>query len=629
MTIAPSSSILSKLAILATILAPKVDDATADDGAGAAPAGAPTGKLWKITVIKAGRALTGDDYPAEVLKVSLDIFRGLPINAFRFGDDVDSDDPNSGFHHLPEEHTGNPSGQPASNVIGQITEEVWWNEAEQSIEAFAAIDDTGWRDRLTNTHARGAIGNGAEVDVFGFSIFAQVLKTEDNRVAKFVKGESIELVTNPAAGGAFVSIVAEAPSEVPMLLAALRAEGSLTDDAMLRVILEEVSRRIDSLHWGREADELTSDQKRAALAALAQDIIGMESGATPPPAGSIEAAVMERFEQAKREIKDDPQEGIMDAATITKLVAETVKAGLAAAKAEDDAAAAAAKAADPIADLKVWLESLAAEEKSTALQQVQSMLAEIGAMIESGAGGGMTQDEFAALTAELKKVTEEKDSKKAGAKLAKVLEGLTKTDDTPSPEALELKKLKEEMRDQALTHELEKLGPELGLHNAAAVLGMADVSGVTIKGTEVTGLREALEAVKKDNPWVAGEAKASAGDGTGAGDGTPGTTGSAGDGGGAGAGDADAALKKAREEAEKAKVEAEAQAKAAADKAAELQALSAASIRESVDAGGISAIPDRVASHLQTLQMRIARGGDLKAMGEYKAIRDKLIGTGA
>jgi len=613
MTIAPSSSTLSKLAILATILAPK--EATAD--AGAQP-GALTGKLWKITVIKAGRALTGDNYPAEVLKESLDIFKGLPINAFRFGDDVDSDDPNSGFHHLPEEHTGNPSGQPAAHVIGQITEEVWRNEEEQSIEAFAAIDDTGWRDRLANTHARGAIGKGADVDVFGFSIFAQVLKTEDNRVAKFVKGESIEVVTNPAAGGAFVSIVAEAPSEVPMLLAALRAEGSLADDAMLRIVLREVSERIDTLVFGPASGQLTPDQKRMALTALAQDIIGMDSGATPP-AGSVEAAVLEKIEQTKNEITDDPQEGIMDAATITKLVAETVKAGLAEAKAEDDAKAA---AADPISSLKTWLESLAAEDKMGALQKVQVMLAELGAMIGSGSDGGMSQNDFAALTAELKAVTEEKDAKKAGARLAKVLEGLTKTDDAPSPEALELKKLKEEMREQALVHELEKIGPDLGLHNAAAVLGMADISGVTVKGNEVTGLREALEGVKKDNPWVATDVKA--------GGLKPGSTGSAGDAAGANSNlDADAALAKAKEEAEKAKVEAEAQAKAAAAKAAELQALSAATIRESVGAGGIGAVPEVLGERIKNLQMRIARGGDIRAALEYKRLRAQLIGTGA
>ena len=620
MTIAPSSSILSKLAILATILAPKVDETTADSGSPPAP-GALTGKLWKITVIKAGRALTGDDYPAEVLRESLDIFRGLPINAFRFGEDIDPENPDSGFHHLPEEHTGNPSGQPAANVIGQITNEVWWNEEEQAIEAFAAIDDAQWQARLLNTHARGAIGKGADVDVLGFSIFAQVLKTADDRVAKFVKGESIEVVTNPAAGGAFVSIVAEAPSEVPMLLKALRAEGSLSDDAMLRVILQEVSERIDALVFGQSSRELTSDQKKAALTALAQDIIGMGTS-TPPPAGSIEAAVLERIEQAKNEI-EDPQEGNMDPATITKLVAETVKAELATAKAADEAAKAAARAAehDPIADLKTFLESLSAEERMPALQKVQVMLAELGAMIEAGSdGGGVTQDEFAELAAELKAVTEEKDSKKQRAALAKVLESITKTDDAPSPEALELKKLKEELRDQALKHELEKLGPELGLHNAAAVLGMADISGVTVKGTEVKGLREAIEAVVKDNPWVAGEVKA--GDG-----GTPSSTGSAGDGGGAGTADAEKALADAKLAADKANAEAKEVAKAAAKKADELQALSAATIRESVDAGGIGAMPDSLANTVKELQVRIARGGDIEAALKYKRLRAQLVGS--
>ncbi|KKN14493.1 hypothetical protein LCGC14_0995640, partial [marine sediment metagenome] len=234
--------------------------------------------------------------------------------------------------------------------------------------------------------------------------------------------------------------------------------------------------------------------------------------------------------------------------------------------------------------------------------------------------GGMTQDEFAELAAELKAVTEEKDSKKQRAALAKVLESITKTDDAPSPEALELKKLKEELRDQALKHELEKLGPELGLHNAAAVLGMADISGVTVKGTEVKGLREAIEAVVKDNPWVAGEVKA--GDG-----GTPSSTGSAGDGGGAGTADAEKALADAKLAADKANAEAKEVAKAAAKKADELQALSAATIRESVDAGGIGAMPDSLANTVKELQVRIARGGDIEAALKYKRLRAQLVGS--
>jgi len=624
MTIAPSSSNLAKLNLLAAILAPK------EAPAGATPATTEkVGKLWRITVIKAGRALTGDEYPPEVLRASLDIFKGLPIYSFRFGDDAADTDPDAGFHHLPEDATGDPRGQPTGNMIGQVTDEVWWNEEEQSIQAFAAIDDTKVRDRLKNAHARGAIGEGVEAPVFGFSIFAEVLKQE-SRVAKFVKGNSLDLVTRPAAGGAFEDIVAEAPMAVPFVTT-LRAETSLEEQAILRIVLEEVSRRVDRIVYDYD-DETTIDQKKAALAALAQEIIGTmgDGGAAGDP---IAAAVSQRLEEAREAIE---QESDMDAATITKLVAEQVKAGLDKAKADADAEANAARAADPISTLQTWLESLQGEERMSALQQVQAMLAALGAAIEEGAGAGMTQDEFAALTAELQGVTEEKDSKAMRARLTKVVESIV-TPAEVSPELAELTKLREEMRDQALAFELDKLGPELGLHNPAAVMVMADLSGVTVKGTAVEGLKEAIELVVKDNPWVAGKVKAedpkgdgATGDGaTGAtGDGDPGTIGK-----GGATGD-DPAKAKAELEAAKAEADAEAEkakvaAEAAATKANELAALSAATIRESVTAGGIGALTDGQRATLKDLQVRIARGGDLKAALQYKRMRASLMGAGA
>lgn len=606
MTIAPSSTDLAKLALFASILAPR--EVTADSGE-------KTGKLWHITIIKAGRALTGDEYPAEVLRDSLDIFRNLPIYSFRFGDDA-GDDPNDGFHHLPEGVSDDPRGQPVGNLIGQVTEEVWWSEENQAIEAFAAIDDTKIRDRLKNAYARGAIGKGADVDVFGFSIFAEVLKNE-MRVAKFVKGNSLDLVTRPAAGGAFVSIVAEAPP-LP-LLKALRAEGNLEEDAMQRIVLEEVSRRVDAIVF--HDNNLTPEQKRAALVELAQSIIGtMGQGASPD---AIESAALEQIEAARKQITDTPLEGIMDAATITKLVAETVTAELKKAKTEDAdqaaAAAAAARAADPLDELKVWLESLQGEERMSALQQVQAMLAGLGAMVEAGAGAGLGADEFAALTAELKAVTEEKDAKLLRAKLAKVVEGFGADAEKTDAEK-ELDKMRAEMRGMAITRELDKLTPELKLKDAQAALILADVSGVTVKGMEVTGLREAIEAVIKEKTYLVETVAAGDGDG------------------GKGAGDggtdeekakvAAEALEKAKAEAETAKLAAEKVAAEAKTKADELQALSAATIRESIGVNGVGAIPEGLAGKIKNLQMR-ARQGDTWAALEYGRMRKKLIGGAA
>ena len=624
MTVAPSSTDLSKLKILATLLAPKERETLSGGDASAADA-AKTGALWHITIIKAGRALTGDDYPAEVLKESLDIFRGLPIYSFRFGEDAAGADPNEGFHHLPEEVAADSRGQPTANLIGQVTDEVWWNEQEESIEALAAIDDPKARSRFLNAHARGALGRGAELDVFGFSIFAEVLKQED-RVAKFVRGNSLDLVTRPAAGGAFKTVVAEAPKGEPMpaLLATLRAETSLEEAAMLRVILEEVECRISKVRWGD--DYPTPEAKKAELVKIAEEVIGtMGSGGEPD---AVEAAVKERLEQAREAIDKNTQEDPMDEKTLTRLVAEQVKAGIKAARAEDEAEAAKARAASPLEGVKAWLESLQGEERMAAFKQLQAMLSGMGAMVESGAGLGA--DEFAALTAELKAVTEEKDAKLLRGKLAKVVEGLVAPGEQTEAEK-ELARMREELRNAAITRELDKLTPELGLKDPQAALILADLSGVTVKGMEVAGLRESLDALVKEKPYLVETAAASAaGQGAatqGEGQAAAAAAAAADDEQGKAKATAPAAaeaLAKAKAEAEAAAAAAEAEAAKAKAKAEELQALSAASIRESIGAGGVQAIPVGLAARIKNLQTR-ARDGDVAAAVDYSRIRKKLL----
>jgi hypothetical protein len=168
----------------------------------------------------------------------------------------------------------------------------------------------------------------------------------------------------------------------------------------------------------------------------------------------------------------------------------------------------------------------------------------------------------------------------------------------------------------AITRELDKLTPEFKLKDAQAALILADISGVTVKGMEVTGLREAIEAVVKEKTYLVETATASA---------DAGKT----------AEELAAEKAKAAEGGEGAKAptaeelaKATAEAEASAQKAAELQALSAATIRESVGDGGIAAIPEALVGKIKSLQMR-ARQGDTRAALEYKRIRSKLIGGSA
>lgn len=158
------------------------------------------GRLWEVCVIAAGMSLNDLDYPAEVLKESVHLFEGLPVFSYVFGDKAKE-------RHVPEGARAiQPSGF-AGNRVGQIVE-AWWDEAAQEICALVAIDDEDTRTRLLNTYDRGGIGTGdAEKDAEGFSIDAEGVRTE-NTVTRIIRGNSLDLVTNPAAQGRVKRLVA-------------------------------------------------------------------------------------------------------------------------------------------------------------------------------------------------------------------------------------------------------------------------------------------------------------------------------------------------------------------------------------------------------------------------------------
>lgn len=156
------------------------------------------GKLWEATIIKAGPSLNGFNYSPEVLKEAVALFEGLPVFSYLLGDKQT---------HAPDSANKAQPGGFTGNRVGQI-QSTWWNEENQSIDGLLAIDDKDTRTRLLNSHERGAIGKGPDEDVEGLSINAEGLR-EGEDVTRITRGESVELVTNPAAGGCLKRLVAD------------------------------------------------------------------------------------------------------------------------------------------------------------------------------------------------------------------------------------------------------------------------------------------------------------------------------------------------------------------------------------------------------------------------------------
>ena len=676
MTLPAASSTLSQIKLLAQLLAPRDEK---------------TGKLWEATIIRAGQSLAGENFPAAVLKESAQIFAGLPVRAMRFGDDASAEDADSGFHHLPDE-AGDPSKVSAGNVIGQVTEEVWWDEASQEIRGLVAIDDKTWQERLLAAHKRGGIGNSAETDVLGFSIVADVLRLEStNEVVKIVKGNFLDVVTAPAAGGMFRTVKAE----VPPVKTKTKQE-DLQQAALMRMILEEARNRLSNALF-EDADKSFEERRQKMLEtaqglvealqgglnmnsqmgmAAIQQALGQTKQALRHASNPVDTGEPEWGEVNKTELPDNAfadfdarsfphhfvrnaqreegkiingdmhlHTGGLDAAwaaamgartgqraspsiishlrehrkalgleeskastameddvdpkELKKLVAEAVKASMDETKG----------AADAIGTLKAFLESLSGEERSAAIQRVAMMLREMGAT-----GGEqetpISQDRFAELTAELQAIHQEKDSKIRKDRLAKVVEefGTSKEED---PRDMEIKQLKQSIRDGAIKSRLAELKEELKLEDAETTLKLADLSGVIVESGKVAGLKVALEAVTKDRPYLVKQEK------------TPEQIAAA------EAAAADANKTPEQLAAEKAAEEVAANAKAAAeaapkDQADEFASLVAATVKESIPAGGVSDIPEHLKNRIQELRVR-ARGGDLHAVAEIGKIRQKFI----
>lgn len=181
------------------------------------------GKKWEVVLIETGLSSNGRFYSADALKGSLPLFEGLQACAYRYGLPLGG----SEYNHLPEEQGGRGRNF-VQNVVG------WFESArygsfkrpngstgEGVIAYFHVLEGHKWlRDNLKDAYKNG------RADLLGFSIDARGSMRDGVVEGKRVKVVdriteifSTDIVSEPAAGGSFLRLVASKERGMESILA--------------------------------------------------------------------------------------------------------------------------------------------------------------------------------------------------------------------------------------------------------------------------------------------------------------------------------------------------------------------------------------------------------------------------
>jgi hypothetical protein len=153
------------------------------------------GSLWDVVLIKSGMSLNGNNYPAEVLRSAVDrkVFEGVRA----FAD-----------HPTKTDEVNRPE-RSVRDVVGWY-DGVAWNESAQEVRAQFHVTSQWLREGMLEAYESG------NPNLYGYSIRASgnadVARTADGRsyqnVKSILKAHSVDVVTDPAAGGRNVELIA-------------------------------------------------------------------------------------------------------------------------------------------------------------------------------------------------------------------------------------------------------------------------------------------------------------------------------------------------------------------------------------------------------------------------------------
>jgi len=219
------------------------------------------GKVWEVTIIRAGLSLNNNYYPPEVLQEAAPLFEGVKV--------FDS-------HLNDEEWRARRQRKVKEEYLGWI-DQVRFDEAAQALRGLFHVVDPILREKMKSVWEAG------RRDEFGFSIDAGVdaePRLVENQRVNFIKKilavNSVDVVFDPAAGGRMERMVENKAKEVK----------EMTKDELLEAL-----------------KELSDEERKELLEGLTPAEEEAEAGEAEPQAEEAEAEA-----QAEAETQEEAGE---------------------------------------------------------------------------------------------------------------------------------------------------------------------------------------------------------------------------------------------------------------------------------------------------------------------------------
>lgn len=245
------------------------------------------GKVWDIVAIETGLSKNGNLYPADVLKRAVPLFEGAKVFALNYGESIVK------FDHLPGEVNGGDPSKFLGNLVGFLKEVRFGSftksdgkKGEGIMAKLNVLEGHKWlRENLRD------IWNNNKSSMLGFSINGEgktrMSSMNGRRVVavdELTAIRSLDIVTDPAAGGEFTRLVASMKKEKNMqeILDLIKAHRPAWLEGFAKVSeseVEEQAKRVIESNLKRAKERLANIPKDEvkSLAEVARGVNVLQS----------------------------------------------------------------------------------------------------------------------------------------------------------------------------------------------------------------------------------------------------------------------------------------------------------------------------------------------------------------
>jgi len=233
-----------------------------------------TGSIWDVRIIASGWSLNGVFYSPDVLKTAMSLFEGVKVFAFQFN--------NKDFDHVPNSIIDFHKEGFSKNVAGFLTD-IEFSESDKGLIGKLHITDDFFKMTFKNSFQHG------KKDLLGFSIDARgrmslgIAEGRQGKIANEIKiVNSLDIVTNPAAGGELLRMVAsyQGGETMKQLIELLRANPEIlgikesaeikdkTDDELSAMLMSKMTESTGKEH---DVKKGLTDEDLSKISALIKE----------------------------------------------------------------------------------------------------------------------------------------------------------------------------------------------------------------------------------------------------------------------------------------------------------------------------------------------------------------------